>query len=335
MLRRKTAVTAYTGPVRFDGWVGRRDLLIAIRLLCCGVAALTPQRGWRAISRFFARLHIRTRGWGSARTFGDAARLLGTTPERLHVDALAEEYLEEIEVIRDGYLGGSGLNIEIDGEDALDQAILRNRGAVLWVASLAHSDLVAKKSLSAAGYKLHMLSAASHPYSASRLGASLLNPVRLRAVNRYLVRRVVVVYGAARPAMDALKQALGSNECAVIQALGTGARKLTFPFLDGTLALAIGAPRLACETGAALIPVFVVPTETGGYRVRLGPDLNTNAGMHHDYAVRAMAVQYVSLLDAVVRRHPAVWTGWFHPATWWVGQAAAANEPPHPDEPKG
>ena len=150
------------------------------------------------------------------------------------------------------------------------------------------------------------------------------------AVNRYVVRRVIVTYGAARPAMDALKQALAANDCTVMQALGTGLKKLAVPFFGGTLAVALGAPRLAHETGAALIPVFVVPTGEGGYRVRLGPDLNARTYIDRDSAVRAMAVEYVSLLEAVVHRHPAVWTGWFHPATWRLGQAAAAQETPHP-----
>ena len=306
MPKRKTAVTVYTGPVRFDGWIDGRDLFIAVKLLCCGIVALAPRRGWRATSRLLARLHIRARGWTSVDTFGVAAVLLGTVPDRLQVDAVAEEYLEEVEAIRDGFLGGWDPRVEIDGKEVLDDALRRNRGAVLWVGSLAHSDLVAKKALAAAGYRLHMLSAASHPYSASRMGARLLNPVRLRAVNRYVVRRVIVTYGAARPAMDALKQALAANECTVMQALGTGLKKLAVPFFGGTLAVALGAPRLAHETGAALIPVFVVPTGEGGYRVRLGPDLNARTYIDRDSAVRAMAVEYVSLLEAVVHRHPAV-----------------------------
>jgi lauroyl/myristoyl acyltransferase len=325
MPERKTAVTVYTGPVRFDGWIDGRDLFLAVKLLCCGVAALAPPNRWRATSRFLAQLHVRARGRTSVDGFGLAAGLLGTAPDRLQVEAVAEEYLEEMEAIRDGFLGGWNPHVEIDGKEVLDDALRRNRGAVLWVGSLAHSDLVAKKALAAAGYRLHMLSAASHPYSASRMGAMLLNPVRLRTVNRYLAKRVIVVYGTARPAMDALREALAANECAVIQALGTGLRKLAVPFFGGTLGVAFGAPQLAHETGAALIPAFVIPTGAGGYRLRLGPDLNAGTHTDRDSAVRSMALEYVSLLEAVVRSHPAAWTGWFHPATWRPGEAATVE----------
>ncbi len=87
------------------------------------------------------------------------------------------------------------------------------------------------------------------------------------------MRRVRVVYGNSRPALDVLRQALRENGVVWIMAIGAGNKSLTFPFLGGVLDLAIGAPRLAFETGAALIPVFTWPDDSGGYRVELGPDL--------------------------------------------------------------
>ena len=56
-------------------------------------------------------------------TFGVAAVLLGTAPDRLQVDPVAEEYLEEVEAIRDGFLGGWDPRVEIDGKEVLDDAL--------------------------------------------------------------------------------------------------------------------------------------------------------------------------------------------------------------------
>lgn len=99
-------------------------------------------------------------------------------------------------------------------------------------------------------------------------------------------------------------------------AVGTGKRSLSFPFLGGTTHLALGAPRLAYETGASLVPVFTLPDESGGYRVELGPDLTPGSKLPERQAIHEMASRYVDLLVPKVRAHPAHWEGWFHPATW-------------------
>ena len=208
------------------------------------------------------------------------------------------------------------------GREVLDRALEQSRGAVLWCSPFVGSDLASKKALALAGYSLTHLSAPSHPFSATRVGALLLNPVRVRAVNRYLARRVLVVYGNARPALDVLRQALLDNGVVTITATGAGRSSLSFPFIGGTTELAVGAPLLARQTGAALIPVFTVPEPAGGYRIELGPELGTGTELSEREAIQQMAARYIELLEPVVRAHPAEWEAWFHPGTW---QAASSK----------
>jgi lauroyl/myristoyl acyltransferase len=229
------------------------------------------------------------------------------------VAAFAADYLWNIRAIREALPGGWQSETPLAGRAVLDRALERSRGAVLWCSPFVGSDLAPKKAL--AEYRLTHLSSPSHPFSPTRFGTLVLNPVRLRAVNPYLVRRVLVVYGNSRPALDVMKQVLADNGVVLIMAVGTGKRSLTFPFLGGTIDLAVGAPRLAHATGSALIPVATLPNQNG-YRVELGPDLSVPSDLPEQDAVAQMTSRYVELLEPLVRSYPAHWEGWFHPGTW-------------------
>jgi lauroyl/myristoyl acyltransferase len=182
---------------------------------------------------------------------------------------------------------------------------------VLWVSAFAHSDLATKKTLSTAGYAQHHLSATGHPYSPSWFGATVLNPVRLRAENRYLAERVIVAYGQAQPALEVLRQALQANEIVTVKAIGAGRKSVTAPLLGGSIRLATGALRLARENRAALIPVFTVRDQSGGYAVHCGPDLTSGAEELDGDAMQDMATRYAALLETFIRTHPGAWQGWF------------------------
>ena len=185
----------------------------------------------------------------------------------------------------------------------------------MWCSPFVGSDLAPKKALALAGYSLTHLSSPFHPFGDSRFGGLLLNPIRLRAVNRYLARRVLVVYGNAKPALDALRRVLADNGVVTIMAVGTGRTSVSLPFMGGTTQLGAGAPRLAYQTGAALIPTFTLPEPNGGYRVELGPVLEPRRDLPEREAVVDLAARYVEQLETVVRAHPAHWEGWFM-STW-------------------
>ncbi len=315
-MRRATRAsrTLVTAPWRYEGWLSTRDLATAARLFVSAFAAMLPRRAWPLVTRSAARLHISVRR-GSVTALATAAPLLKADALQLAVAAAAEDYREQIEMFRE-YLPGRRMSLEPVGTDTLDEALQRKRGVVLWISPHAHSDLAPKKALASAGYPLHHLSAPSHPFSSTRFGALFLNPIRVRAVSRYLALRVLVVYGKSRPAIDALRRVLSDNGIVSIMAVGTGQRTIEFPFLGGTVELAGGAPGLAHDTGAALLPVFVLPDGPDKCRIELGPDLNRHTEGDRDRAILAMAEHYVRLLDPVVRAHPASWQGWFHPGTW-------------------
>ena len=306
-----TATIIQTAPAEYEGWVQLGDLFTAGKLLCCALGAVTPQRHWTAIARMLARVHLRLRGSKHERLAYACKQYLSADPAELELQVTAAEYEENIEAIREILPGGWRRPIVLRGSASLVEARRQGRGAVLWVSRFAHSDVVTKRALSLAGYPPSHLSHLRHPFSASWVGARVLNWVRLRAENRYLERRVLVSYGQAQPALDVLKQVLRDNGVVTITAIGSGRKVIRLPLLGGTIRLATGAPRLALDTAAALIPVFTVPDETGGYAVHCGPDLNSdNAGMDREAVMRRMAERHVALLETFVRAHPGKWKGW-------------------------
>ena len=314
-MRRPRATTIETAPWTYEGHVSGKDFLTAARLTSCFVAAALPERYWPAASRLMARTHLRMRQ-GVIPLLERAGASIGRDARSLAHEALAADYLSNIGAIREILPGGWKRETPLIGRDVLDRALEQSKGAVLWCSPFVGSDLSSKKALALAGYPLTQLSAPSHPFSATRVGALLLNPVRLRAVNRYLVRRVLVVYGQSRPALDVLRQVLLDNGVVTITATGAGRNSSSFPFMGGTTELAIGAPLLARQTGAALIPVFTLAQPTGGYRVELGPEIDAYPELSEREAMHRMAARYIELLEPVVRAHPAEWEAWFHPGTW-------------------
>lgn len=312
-MRRPSALIIQPVPSKHQGWVSTKDVLIATKLFCCLIAAMAPPRRWPAAAKLLGRAHLQiqqrsVRILAHSTAFPDQDIWVRTN------EAFARDYLANIQAIREVLPGGWRCEPQVTGRDVLDRALQRSRGAVLWFSPFAGAFLALGKAL--AEYSLTQLSAPSHPFSPTWVGTRWLNPIRVRAENRYLARRVQVVYGKARPALDVLKQVLRDNGVVSIMAIGAGNKSLTFPFLGGIIDLAIGAPRLAWETGAALIPVFTLPDDGGGYRVELGPDLTPRAGLPLQQAVQAMTSRYVELLEPIVRAHPTQWQGWFHPGTW-------------------
>ncbi len=257
-----------------------------------------------------ASVHVRYKDSNYAQFSSVCERFLGISAEDLERDSIALAYQENMEAIREILPGGWHTPLKLWGKESLDDALRLNRGAILWVGEFWHSDLVTKKALAEAGYELNQLSSIGHPYSPSRFGAWILNPIRLLAENRYLARRVLMVYSNAQPALTALASTLRQNGIVLITATDTGTRILEAPMLGGVLRLAAGAPMLALRTGAALIPVFTLPDRQGGYIVHIGPDISAVGDSNKEQRLRLMGVRFASLLEPLVVENPTQWRGW-------------------------
>jgi hypothetical protein len=81
------------------------------------------------------------------------------------------------------------------------------------------SGLVFKKALCHADIKAYHLSHFLHPYSDTKIGAKVLNPVITRIEMRYLADRCIITPDGAGPAIRKMIDRLSRNEVVSITAL--------------------------------------------------------------------------------------------------------------------
>lgn len=296
---------------------------IATFLGLAPVAWLLPRRTWTSIAKTVARAHITIRR-SRARRLQAALPHLETpvTAETIELDFLTGLYRDIMLTLREHVPWRGRLEPAFRGGEHL----AAGRGAVLWSASATFSGLMSKKALKAAGVPLVSLRSAVHPYSGTRLGMRVLNPVRTRIENRYLAGSVSLVAGRGSRALRELRAHLDEGRLVVIAANGAEGEPLKMPFLGGTLKLALGAPTLALLHGVPLLPLFTVPDDDGGFEVVIRPAIHVPSGGALRDRAEEMARRYAELLEGYVRKHPSVWRGWFAQNTWEPSEDPAVVE---------
>jgi predicted LPLAT superfamily acyltransferase len=206
--------------------------------------------------------------------------------------------------------------IQLLGEHHITDALSQGNGVVLWVYSSTLGGLVLIKALRSAGFEVCRLSTDVHPYSGSRFGRRFLNPIRTKIENRYLAQRVTFRPRAAAVAVWRLTQLLRENKLVEIAATAASDTIGSFPFLGGTLHLALGAPMVATLGRAPLIPVFPIPVGRERFEVHVEAPLSGRPGLNPRENALQLAGQYPALLEKYVKKAPHVWRGWFSRTNW-------------------
>ena len=293
-----------------------RDVADALTMLALLPPAwLLPTRHWPAFTRMLGRLHVRLLGARAGHLDRDLLARMGTTPEALEAGFRQHNCWELMEMLREHAPWGWHARIAVVGRQHIDAALAAGRGAVLWYCPFTHADVVFKRGLHEAGYRVNHLSAATHGFSDTRFGMAVLNPVKTSVERRYLKERCVMGDTRVGEVIRGLLERLRGNELVSVTALQTGRRTGVRPLFGGTLQLAKGAPGFALGTGAALIPIFVVPVP-GGYEVRVEPPLRA-ASDRLEAAEEECISAYVPLLERYVAAYPHLWRGWLGSPSYW------------------
>ena len=291
------------------------DLAVALGVLVLGLVAwLCPPRAWPALCRGLAPLAARFVG-GRRALISRIAALLGSRaaradPEQVLRAFQAAHIERKLQILRVHLPPPWRPAIRLEGREHVEAALARGRGAILWVSDFAFASLVAKMAMARAGHPMSHLSHPHHGFSATRFGMAVLNPVVVGAESRFLRERVVLSLADARPALDRLAARLAENALVSITVRSTARRAVEVPLLDGRSAIAGGAPVLAHETGAALLPVFVLPDGAGGFAVTVEPPLPLDPDADREAAVRGAAEAYARRLGPWILRAPGQWLGW-------------------------
>ena len=108
-----------------------------------------------------------------------------------------------------------------------------------------------------------------------------------------------------------LKRSLADNRVVTITVGAQAARPVTAPFMAGEVCVAPGAPVLAHETGASLLPVFPLREASGHITVTVGPPIVIEISVDRASAVAEAVRDYAARLEDAVADNPGQWLGWF------------------------
>lgn len=226
------------------------DLAVAVGLpLLTAVSWLLPQSAWRG----FCRACVPFYGPGQSgqpstpsvyRRVEEflGARATSNVAEAVVGEAIEEDILSLVELLRVYGPGGWNPTIDLIGGDHVASALARGRGAILWVGHFVHGDLVAKMAFDRAAMAVSHLSHPSHGFSSSRFGVSCLNRVKTAAEDRYLASRVSLDRGRPGTAMKVLRGCLRENRVVSISVRGAARNSRSVAFLDGEINIAVTRP---------------------------------------------------------------------------------------------
>ena len=297
--------------------ISLNDLAIFLGMpFLSALALMTDDEGWNAFARnvVAGANAIISR---SPESLARRMREIGATPhmrisaEDAAREVAANEILTTIQILRDSLPGRWRPAIEIAGEEHLISALDRGKGAILWDSHFYGASLVTKMGLYRCGYRLRHLSRREHGFSSTRFGMAVLNPVRIRSEERYLAERIVPAENPGGVLAE-LATHLGENRIVNITVRGEAARPVETSFFEGRLRIAPGAPVLAWNSKAVLIPVFTTCTGAGRYCVRLDRPIELDEFSTRGEAVLGAAEDYARRLEKIVADKPGQWIEWFN-----------------------
>jgi len=298
--------------------ISLNDLAIFLGMpFLSALALMTDDEGWNAFARnvVAGANAIISR---SPESLARRMREIGATPhmrisaEDAAREVAANEILTTIQILRDSLPGRWRPAIEIAGEEHLISALDRGKGAILWDSHFYGASLVTKMGLYRCGYRLRHLSRREHGFSSTRFGMAVLNPVRIRSEERYLAERIVMPAENPGGVLAELATHLGENRIVNITVRGEAARPVETSFFEGRLRIAPGAPVLAWNSKAVLIPVFTTCTGAGRYCVRLDRPIELDEFSTRGEAAVGAAEEYTRRLEKVVADKPGQWIEWFN-----------------------
>lgn len=298
--------------------ISLNDLAIFLGIpFLSALALMTEDEGWDV----FARNVVAGASAIISRSPGSLAccmREIGATPymsisaEDAAREIAANEILTTIQILRDSLPGRWRPAIEVAGEEHLLSALDRGKGVILWDSHFYGASLVTKMGLYGRGYRLHHLSRREHGFSSTRFGMAVLNPVRIRSEERYLAERIVMPVEKPGAVLVELAAHLRENRIVNITVRGEAACPVKTRFFKRRLRIAPGAPVLAWNSKAVLIPVFTTCIGAGRYCVRLDRPIELEEFSTRGEAVVGAAEDYARRLESVVSDKPGQWIEWFN-----------------------
>lgn len=287
-----------------------RDAMLGVMIAVLALAAwILPERWWPG---FASRLARQRTAWRRPLApeeramigiiAGDASP--GWMETTYWPAALGHKYLSWMQILACHRPKGWKSAVRLVGEEHVDAALEGGRGVVLFTATFAYKDLMAKAAFASRGYAVNHVSKDTHGFSETRFGKRFLNPIYTSIEERFLLERMVFSGGNTKEVSAKLRGHLRDNRIVMITVTPLGRHVAVRPFLDGAIHMATGGLNFACENDTPVLPVFTIRKEDGGMMVFVGGPLDQPAGASRTEKIDAMLDDYVPRLEAYVRQHP-------------------------------
>ena len=310
-----------------DEWFSTDDaVLTALLIHLLPITLRTPPERWPAealkASRDLHQYFVRELTPFTSRIPRRLPELRGRDSRELGIELFGAYLLEKMEVLACAMGRYDPVNLRVEGESHLREALDKGNGAVLWCENSFSSSLLQKAAIAAAGYRVHHLSRHGHNLSSTRLGMRFLNPIVRKAENRYLAE-VFLVDGHNQMAVSRhILELLRANQVVSVTVINAGSQTVEAPLLDGVLSVATGAPHFAARGRAPLLPVLSY-RDGNDFVAEIGAPIELQA-MNREAAYEFAVQELARRIDAFVRLHPIDWCGWLR-GSYIEAPAAAAR----------
>jgi KDO2-lipid IV(A) lauroyltransferase len=185
--------------------------------------------------------------------------------------------------------------VKVTGLDHLDGALARGKGVIALTGHVGNWELLGAY-LSLMGYRINVL--------ATRLKDARLDELVV-GIRRNVGLAVLERSGGAKEALRCLKR---GEILGVLIDQDTSVDSVVVDFLGKPTKTAVGPVKLASRTGAAIVPLAMLMTEEGEYRI----DVREPVAVSGDEGLLREDVERCSkAVEAFVRAEPSQWV-WMH-----------------------
>ncbi|TPN78444.1 hypothetical protein FJ987_21685 [Mesorhizobium sp. CU2] len=215
-------------------------------------------------------------------------------------------------------------SIRLEGLEALEEALRRGRGAIVWCDQFTAQTIMGKQALRQAGIDAHQVSAEFHGFSQSKFGHKMINPPLIKVENSFLKSRIVFERSDAYQVTIRIQKVLKDN--GVVLMTNTVYAGSTFAEAAmgerGWTHLASAPANFAARAGAALFHMATLETvpfrEYRAVLLELGAGPKAPEPASGDKTAKNLALQAAYILSKrdrmleTLRLFPAqmmVWSG--------------------------
>jgi hypothetical protein len=236
----------------------------------------------------------------------------GVLSAGLAADLRGARYEVAFQCLRGYRPGGWHPKIAVQGREHIDEALRLGKGCVLWVAHFVFAPNVAKIGLHDLGYRVNQLSRPDHGFSSTRFGIRCLNPVRTVFEDALLAERIVFDRSHPAPALRRAHRTVAGNGIVSFTAgAWEGSSVVEAGFLCSHITLAMGPVWLARSSGAILLPVFAMRTETPDvFVVEIDQPIEVRAAASEPECFVEATKSFLLRYEHRILKYPGQWRGW-------------------------